>query len=192
MLWNQVFPYFLTNFIMETSTLPAPVAISEARLYVGDYASYNSGSIAGRWIELDGKTADEIRSEIDSVLRENSARLRQTCEEPMYLDYEGFPKALYSESSIDVNHIVAYLECNDYEKDQIVAYLEVDPSPQHALENYRDVEIFYERAELIDYYFDYCPEVPEQYLWLIDEDKLFDWLLQDYTEIECGWLVRLP
>ena len=36
----------------------------DARIYVSDYASYNSGFLHGRWLDLDDKTADEIQAEM--------------------------------------------------------------------------------------------------------------------------------
>lgn len=45
-------------------------AISERRIYVACLASYNSGVLHGEWIDAN-QSADEIHSEVQSMLRES-------------------------------------------------------------------------------------------------------------------------
>ena len=142
-----------------------------ARIYVGDYASYNNGFLYGKWLDLDGKTADEIRSDIAAILKENSQKLGQLCEEPMFQDYEGFPREFYDESWLDFDRLVQYLELDEHERDQVRAYLQFDPSPEAALENYQDVVIWESFRALVDE-LPIWDEVPEQYHFYIDIERL--------------------
>jgi antirestriction protein len=72
------------------------------RVYVGTYHKYNSGSISGAWIDLDGLTYDEFM--------DKCRELHSDEQDPefMFQDYEGFPERLYSES--DVSEVFQYLE----------------------------------------------------------------------------------
>lgn len=67
---------------------------NNVRLYVGTYAKYNAGSIKGAWLNL------EDYADRDSFL-EACAELHKDESDPelMFQDFEGFPKAWYSESS---------------------------------------------------------------------------------------------
>jgi antirestriction protein len=38
-------------------------------IYVASLADYNAGNLHGEWIDLDGKTEDEVQAEIDAILR---------------------------------------------------------------------------------------------------------------------------
>jgi antirestriction protein len=66
-----------------------------ARLYVGTYAKYNNGSINGAWIDLEDH-GDKV-----SFLAA-CAELHKDESDPelMFQDFEGFPRSLYSESSV--------------------------------------------------------------------------------------------
>jgi antirestriction protein len=94
-----------------TTTTTAP------RIYVGTYAKYNSGSIKGAWIELDGHDADSFR--------ESCLELHADEHDPelMFQDYEGFPKSLYSECSL---HSVLWdwLACSEEDRELWEAYAE--------------------------------------------------------------------
>lgn len=69
----------------QTNTTPA--------LYVGTYAKYNSGSIAGQWLKLsDYSDAEEFLAACYELHKDE--------EDPelMFQDFEGFPRSLYGES----------------------------------------------------------------------------------------------
>jgi len=70
--------------------------MTEARIYVCTYAKYNAGIIKGAWLNLDDY------SDKDAFL-EACAELHADESDPelMFQDYEGFPKAFYSESHVD-------------------------------------------------------------------------------------------
>lgn len=62
-------------------------------LYVGTYAKYNNGSIAGKWLYLDEYAdADEFLSACKELHKDEDDP------ELMFQDYENFPESFYAES----------------------------------------------------------------------------------------------
>jgi antirestriction protein len=47
----------------------AAASTAAARIYVACLASYNNGSLYGRWIDCDGKDADDLQAEVATILR---------------------------------------------------------------------------------------------------------------------------
>lgn len=45
--------------------------MSDFRIYVACLASYNNGVLHGRWIDVEGKDADDIQEEVNAILRES-------------------------------------------------------------------------------------------------------------------------
>lgn len=88
------------------------------RLYVGTYAKYNSGSIAGKWLDL-SDYAD--RDEFLTACRELHAD--ESDPEIMFQDFEGFPRAWYSESSAPPELLWEWLELDDNERDAFAVYV---------------------------------------------------------------------
>lgn len=88
-----------------------------ARLYVGTYAKYNSGSIAGQWLDLSDY------SDRDSFL-EACAELHsdETDPELMFQDFEGFPRCWYSESSAPPEILWEWLELSEHEQEAFGLY----------------------------------------------------------------------
>lgn len=67
--------------------------LSEAQVYVGTYAKYNSGSIAGKWLELsDYHSKDEFYAACRELHKD------ETDAEYMFQDYENIPSRLIGES----------------------------------------------------------------------------------------------
>ena len=64
-------------------------------IYVGTYRKYNEGSIAGKWMDLTEFNDYEAFLSACKALHADE-------EDPEYMiqDFEGFPKALYSESGL--------------------------------------------------------------------------------------------
>lgn len=78
---------------METPNTPTkPTSPS---VYVGTYAKYNSGSIAGKWLSFDDYADRKDMLDACRALHSDEAD-----PELMFQDFEGFPKALYDESSL--------------------------------------------------------------------------------------------
>lgn len=93
-----------------TETTPA--------VYVGTYANYNSGSLKGAWIQLEGHDAESFR---DACLELHSD---ESDPELMFQDFEGFPRAFYDESSLSPS-LWDWIRCTEEEKELWAAYVEV-------------------------------------------------------------------
>lgn len=90
---------------------------TSARLYVGTYAKYNSGSLKGAWLTL----ADyRDRAEFLEACRELHADERDP--ELMFQDYEGFPRSFYCESSAPPEMLWEFLELDEDETEAFEAY----------------------------------------------------------------------
>lgn len=89
-----------------------------ARIYVGTYAKYSSGSIAGKWLDLDDYTDKESFLEACKELHKD-----EQDPEFMFQDYEGFPKAYYSESYIP-DGLFDWLELDDDDRELLAVYQE--------------------------------------------------------------------
>lgn len=95
---------------METMTTNA------ARVYVGTYGKYASGSIAGAWLGLEDYADRDAFIAACLKLHKDEAD-----PELMFQDFEGFPRAYYSESSIDAD-LWDWLDLNEYERDMLATY----------------------------------------------------------------------
>jgi antirestriction protein len=87
-----------------------------ARVYVGTYAKYNSGSINGAWLDCDDYAGIDDFIEACQALHSD-----EHDPELMFQDYEGFPAAYYNESSI-AEELWGWLALNDDERELIAAY----------------------------------------------------------------------
>ncbi|MGY3615692.1 antirestriction protein ArdA [Bradyrhizobium sp. USDA 10063] len=87
-----------------------------ARIYVGTYAKYNSGSLKGAWLDL------EDYSDRDAFLAA-CAELHKDESDPelMFQDYEGFPRAFYSESSVPAE-LWDWLALDEHDRALLAAY----------------------------------------------------------------------
>jgi len=94
-------------------------ATATPHIYVGTYAKYNSGSIQGEWVDL------TQFSDANEFL-EHCAELHSDEEDPefMFQDYEGFPKAFYSESanSKDLEKLFEFLSMDEDERKLVEMY----------------------------------------------------------------------
>ena len=88
------------------------------KIYVSTYAKYNQGNLNGQWVDLENYT------DLESFL-EACHELHKDESEPefMFQDFEGFPKAFYSEYSLD-ERVFEYVTLADSDKDIWEAYLE--------------------------------------------------------------------
>lgn len=83
------------------------------RIYVACLASYNAGILYGKWIDVDGKTSDELREEIAALLKESPYPF---AEEWAIHDHEGF----------DGLHVSEY-----HSLDELAEYAEVITSSEY-------------------------------------------------------------
>lgn len=89
-----------------------------ARIYVGTYAKYNSGSIQGAWLDLEDYSDKESFLEACKELHKD-----ESDPELMFQDFEGFPKSFYSESSVS-DELFAYLELDEDDRKLLDVFTE--------------------------------------------------------------------
>jgi len=87
------------------------------RVYVGTYAKYNDGSIAGEWIDLEGHDADSFRDACLELHKDEADP------ELMFQDFEGFPREYYGESGLDPK-LWDWLDLTEDEQELLAVYLE--------------------------------------------------------------------
>ena len=88
-----------------------------ARIYCGTYAKYNSGSIAGAWLDLaDYAGRDELLAACFDLHKDESDP------ELMFQDCEGFPSCWYSESSAPPAELWEWLALHHAERLAFEAY----------------------------------------------------------------------
>ena len=78
-------------------------------VYVGTFAKYNSGSIKGAWIKLDGHTPETFHAACLELHKDEADP------ELMFQDFEGFPRAFYGESYLSTS-LWEWMDCNDSEQ----------------------------------------------------------------------------
>ncbi len=91
---------------------------TEARIYVGTYAKYNSGSIQGEWLTASDYTDKEDFLKACAELHSDEAD-----PELMFQDYEGIPKGMVSESSVE-DALWEWLELDEDEQTLLAVYQE--------------------------------------------------------------------
>lgn len=87
-----------------------------AKIYVGTYAKYNAGSIAGAWLDLDDYTDAAAFLKACYQLHKD-----ESDPELMFQDYEGFPASYYSESCIK-SELWDWLELDEEDQSILAAY----------------------------------------------------------------------
>jgi antirestriction protein len=89
-----------------------------ARIYVGTYAKYNSGSIAGAWLDLeDYSDKEEFLAACADLHKDESDP------ELMFQDHEDIPAGMVSESHIS-DEVWQWLELSEHEREIIRVYRE--------------------------------------------------------------------
>ena len=106
---------------------------SQARLYVGTYQKYNSGSIEGKWIDLEDYTDKDAFLAACAALHSD-----ESDPEFMFQDFEGIPRRLYSEGCVD-DAIWEWLALDESDRELLEAYLEATSAgPEHTIDDARD------------------------------------------------------
>lgn len=120
-----------------------------ARLYVGTYAKYNAGNLAGSWLDLeDYADKDEFLAACQELHADESDP------ELMFQDYEDIPESLYSESAIS-SQIWDWLELDEDER--IIADIYADVCVKFDIDKARDC--FAGKADSLE---DWCAEFLEE------------------------------
>lgn len=89
---------------------------TKPRIYVGTYAKYNAGSIAGKWLDLEDYANKDEFLEACRDLHKDEAD-----PEFMFQDFEGFPRAMYSESSVP-DALWDWLELDEEDRELLAIY----------------------------------------------------------------------
>ncbi len=92
--------------------------MTKPSIYVGTYAKYNNGSIAGAWVNIEGMDKDDFYDRCAELHSD------ETDPEYMFQDYEGFPEAYYGESGMD-DKLWDWLELDEDDREILAAYQEV-------------------------------------------------------------------
>jgi antirestriction protein len=148
------------------------------RIYVGTYGSYNSGSIKGAWIDLEGHDK--------STFYEACAELHADEADPefMFQDYEGFPSDFYGESGLD-DELWEWLEMDEDDRDMVAAFVDAFGTGQ-TLSTIRDA---YQGTadsdrDFAERYVDDCGilnEIPDHLQSYFDMDAYSRDLMHDFT-----------
>ena len=93
-----------------------------SRIYVGTYGKYNSGSIAGQWLDLADYADAEAFTKACQELHGPGEH------EFMYQDWEGIPEGMVTESNLSADYW-EWADMSDNEKELLSVYREhVDQS----------------------------------------------------------------
>jgi antirestriction protein len=92
--------------------------MTTAKIYVGTYAKYNSGSIAGEWLNI-----EDFSNKEDFLARCTEIHSDESDPEFMFQDHEGIPSGMISESSIE-DSAFQWAALDDDDKEMIGAYSE--------------------------------------------------------------------
>lgn len=154
-----------------------------ARLYVGTYAKYNSGSIAGAWVDLEQFADSE-------EFHKHCAELHKDESDPefMFQDFEGFPKRYYSESgSICIDELFEFLKLTDCERLLLEAYIDATGNTEADLSDAEDAYSGNFSSDL-DFAYEYIDStgmlanVPESIQRYFDYESFARDLMFDYVE----------
>lgn len=160
------------------------------RLYVGTYAKYNDGNLFGKWIDLEDFDCKED-------FLEACAELHKDEDDPelMFQDFEGFPREMYSESSVSDELWDNWVLLNDSQREILQAYLEdVDSSGtiEQAEEAYQgqhksELDFAYELVEDLGY----MNDMSEHLRMYFDYEKFAqDLFISDYIFATDGHVFR--
>lgn len=97
-------------------TMTEAKPVTGARIYVGTYGKYASGSIAGAWLNLEDYADREDFLKACAELHKD-----ESDPELMFQDYEGFPSGFYSESSVPAE-LWDWLELDEDDRNILEAY----------------------------------------------------------------------
>lgn len=124
------------------------------QIYVGTYSKYNSGSIAGKWLDLEDYSDSAGFYAACKELHKN-----ESDPEFMFQDYEGFPAGLYCESG-NIEAVYEFIQLAEPDREVVAVYLDYETG---STEDYaRIIESFqgtYDSLE--DYAREWCDNTGE-------------------------------
>lgn len=163
-------------------------------IYVGTYAAYNSGSLKGRWFDLeDFADADEFYAAIKAFHRnpdnDDSRTAPEDDPEFMFQDWEGIPDSMIGECWLHPDLWDEWIDLDDNDREIVDAYYQyrTDFRPADEIKDafvgrYNSkLDFAYERWEEAGY----LADIPEELQGYIDYDAwLRDVEINDYDIVE--------
>ena len=153
--------------------------MTDARVYVGTYAKYNDGNLAGAWIDLDGHDKDSFYKACKA--------LHKTEHDPelMFQDYEGFPSEFYGESGM-ADGLWDWLEMDETEQELLARYIDATGKNDATLSDAQDsyAGTYESGADFAEQYAESCGDVPESFPTWIQIDWEASWnctMRHDYS-----------
>jgi len=162
------------NYIRKKDIISAMkriVAETTPAVYVGTYGKYNSGSINGKWLNLEDYASKEDFYEAAKELHKDEAD-----PELMFQDFEGFPKRYYGESSLS-DELWDWLELSEEDRELLEVYVDDTGDTKATIDQARDAFLgTYDSEE--DWAEEYLEEIGgltadnvRSYLEMTDTDK---------------------
>ncbi|MEO5342211.1 MAG: antirestriction protein ArdA [Gammaproteobacteria bacterium SHHR-1] len=152
-----------------------------SRIYVGTYAKYNSGNLAGDWLDLDDyDSADEFyKAALELHTDESDPEL-------MFQDWEGIPREYISESSLSPEFFARreIIEKSYLDEEVFNAAAELDIPADQVEDAYvgsysSDEDFAYELAEGCGY----LAQMPKAIRYYFDANAFArDLMINDYQE----------
>lgn len=149
-------------------------------IYVGTYAKYNDGSIAGKWLNLeDYADADEFIQACKELHADEQDP------EFMFQDYEGFPECFYSESmnSSEIEKLYEFINMDEDDRKLIEMYAEATGYSIDDIDLSRAQDAFHgtadSEAEFANRMAEECGDIPKD---------LSSWIVIDW---EASWNCNL-
>lgn len=121
------------------------------RLYVGTYAKYNAGNLNGGWLDLDDYSSRDEFLEACAELHDD-----ESDPELMFQDFEGFPRAWYSESSAPPDVLWEWIDLDESEQKAFAVFVD-HYGDDATIYDFRDAYCGTANSEA-----DFCEEMADQ------------------------------
>ena len=159
------------------------------KIFLTDYGSYNEGSQFefGHWVELSQFDSVEDYAEYEKKHFENADKKSPLFggirEETMITDFEGFPRAFYSESSMDFERLFEWLEMDENEKESLEVAMQYFSTIEEAFEKREDLHFYQGEAwEIFDQFYPEVEEITNKNPYLkVDYDQFLKEGFTPYT-----------
>lgn len=136
---------------------------TEPRLYVGTYAKYNSGSLQGAWMSLEGHDKESFYAACAELHKDEADP------EFMFQDFEGFPREFYGESGCAAE-LWDWLALDERDRELLAQYCDAIGCEGLTIEDARDAfqgtaDSF---AEFAERQAEECGEIPKDFpSWIV-------------------------
>jgi antirestriction protein len=151
-----------------------------AQVYVGTYAKYNAGSIAGAWLNLEDYQDKDAFYKACAELHKDEEDA-----EFMIQDFEGFPEKFYCESGLP-EELFDWLALDENERNILEAYIAITGDEKstigEAMEDYQGA--YSSDVDFTQQLLEDCGEIPKDlpnYI-VIDWEATARQIMWDYSE----------